>query len=71
MGKSGQEAICEHSIANIEIHIDKHLIKRIQENLVIHSVIENYCRNWPHDKVDELEELIREGLDKLTEARKS
>lgn len=50
---------------DLEITVDKHLPLREQQMLVIHSIIENYCQSWPHDKVNELEDLIREGLDQL------
>jgi O-acetyl-ADP-ribose deacetylase (regulator of RNase III) len=59
----GGECAC----ANVEIIIDKRLSPRQQRSRVIHAVIENYCRSWSHDKVDELEELIMEALDKLNE----
>ena len=52
---------------NLLISIDKKLPKREQRALVIHAVLENYNRSMPHDKVDELEELIIEALDQLEE----
>ena len=55
----------EYTVAKIDIYIDPDLDTRSQELLVIHAVIENYCRNWEHDKVEELCDLIEEGLDRL------
>jgi hypothetical protein len=57
----------EYAISTLEIYVDSALDKRTQVDRVIHSIIEGYCPNWPHDKVDELNELIIEGLDLLDE----
>lgn len=55
----------EYSSANIDIYVDSDLDIRTQRLLVIHSVIENYCRSWVHSKVEELEGFIGEALDQL------
>jgi len=55
----------EFAITTHEIHVDPQLPPRIQRNRVIHSVIEGFCANWCHDKVDELTDLIQDGLDQL------
>ena len=70
LNKSSQEPVCEHANLNLDIYIDTKIPRRLQENLVIHAVIENYCPSWVHDKVDALEGYIRDGLDKLAAARK-
>ncbi len=55
----------EYSTAEIGIYIDPHLPIRTQRLLVIHSIIENYCRSWAHDKVEELCEFIEDGIDQV------
>ena len=55
----------EYTLCKVEIFIDKELPLREQRALVIHAVIENYCRNWVHDTVIELNDLIQDALDKL------
>jgi hypothetical protein len=52
---------------NIEITVDKSLDLRVQRNLVLHGVIENFCLSWPHDKVEELVDDISNALDQLEE----
>ena len=49
----------------LEIIVDENLTERSQRNLVIHAIIENYCRSWVHDKVDELTQYIGDALDQL------
>jgi len=68
LGLSPEEVVEEYGLLNLEIHVDKTLPYRTQQNLVIHAVIEGFCRNWPHDKVEELEGYIRDALDNLDEA---
>ena len=65
VGLSSQDVVCEYARLKLEIHIDENISPHLQRNLVIHSVIENYCRSWTHDKVEQLEELIIDGLDQL------
>ena len=57
---SGECAIC-----NLEIIIDKNIDPRAKQRLVIHAVIENYCRSWMHEKVEQLEDFIMDALDQL------
>ena len=62
---SDQEPICEYGRTTLEIHIDDSVDYVLQRASVIHTVIENFCCAWPHDKVEELETLIIDGLDQL------
>ena len=55
----------ECASSTLEITVDKSLPKRAQRNLIIHSVIENYCQSWSHDKVVSLTEDIEDALDQL------
>ena len=55
----------ECGVPNLTIYIDPILPKRTQQLLVIHSIIENYNRGMPHDKVEELCSFIEDGLDEL------
>ncbi len=60
-----QEAIEEYSVNTLEIYLHDGMSAIQQRNLVIHSVIENFCKTWSHDKVEELEDLIVSSLDEL------
>ena len=64
---SDQEAVGEYAVGNLEIHIEKGLPPIAQRNMVIHSCIEWFCMSWTHEKVEQLEEFIADGLDKLAE----
>lgn len=55
----------EYATNLVEIFVDEALTLDEQKRLVIHSVIENYCRNWHHENVNELEQLIVYGLEQL------
>ena len=55
----------EYTSAEVSIYIDSDLDIRIQKQLVTHAIIETYCPSWDHSKVDELGELIQEGIDIL------
>lgn len=55
----------EYAINDLVIRVDKKLSRRTKQELIIHSIIENYCSPWEHSKVDELTGLIVETLDKL------
>jgi len=57
----------EYAIAMLEIYVDDSLPERTQQEMVIHSIIENYCRNWAHNNVEQLTEYIQEGLDQIKE----
>ena len=52
-------------LATVNIYVDSSLDKRVQRNLVLHGVIENFCRNWEHDKVEVLVDYISSALDDL------
>ena len=59
----------EYATADINIYIDPTLDIREQRILVIHTVIENYNRSMPHDKVEELCGFIEDALDLLEDIR--
>ena len=56
----------EYATVDITIHVDPRLPVRTQRMLVIHSIIENYCMSWSHNKVEELCSFIEDGLDDLS-----
>ena len=59
----------EYALCKVQVYIDNNLPFVYQQERVIHAVIENYCRCWPHDQVQELTEFIMDGLIQLnTEA---
>ncbi len=49
----------------LDISVDSSLPMEQQRGLVIHEVIEGYCRNWAHEQVEELEQLITYALGQL------
>jgi hypothetical protein len=55
----------EYATIDIVIHIDKNLSYEEQQEVLIHSVIENFCRDWSHDKVEELTSEIWDSLIQL------
>ncbi len=55
----------EFAVPRLDIYIDPTLPDRTKRMLVIHSVVENYNRSMPHDKVEELCGFIEEALDQL------
>lgn len=65
LGENALELGGECACAELEILIDPRLSLRQQRSRLIHAIIENFCPSWVHDKVDELEDLIAEGLDQL------
>ena len=68
-GLCDQEAIEEYTETNVVIHIDKNMPLRTQRNLAIHAIIETYCPSWVHEKVEALEELIIDVIDKVEEEK--
>ena len=62
-----QEAVEEYTEVNAIIHIDTNMPIRTQRNLAIHAAIEIFCPSWVHEKVEELEELIIDVIDKVEE----
>ena len=63
----GIDHLCggEYAVCNVTIKVSKRLTHEEQMELVIHAVIENYLRSIPHDKVEELADLITEALGQL------
>ncbi len=57
----------EYAISQVDIYVDKNLPLRNQRIVIIHAIIENYCRSWGHGKVEELTGIIIEALDELGE----
>ena len=55
----------EFGISNLEIFIDPRLPIETQRMLVIHCIVENYCRSWSHDKVEQLCGFIEGALEEL------
>ena len=57
----------EFAVNRLDITVDCTLSIREQREMVYHAIIENYCPSWDHSKVDDLTDLIREGIDQLEE----
>ena len=51
------------AISNLEIVIDASLPVWVQREIIIHEVIEGYLHCLPHDKVDELTDILSRALD--------
>ena len=50
---------------SLEITVDPSLEPRVQRNLVMHAVVENFCMTWTHEKVEELIDFLEDALDQL------
>lgn len=55
----------EYATSLVKIYVDRNLPAREQRSRVVHAVIENYFPSIPHEKVDELEDLIIDALEQL------
>ena len=53
----------EYGVPRLDIYIDPDLPERTQRMLIIHCVLENYNRSLPHEKVEELCQMIEDALD--------
>ena len=53
----------ECAVCDLTIYVSNTLDARDKREVIIHAVIENYCRSWPHDKVNQLTEFIQDALD--------
>jgi hypothetical protein len=57
----------EYAITDVEVFVDDRLDPRSQRERVLHAVVECYCAFLCHDKVEELTDLLLDGLDVLDE----
>ncbi len=55
----------EFAIQRLDIVIDKNIDIRYQRINVIHAILESFFRSVSHDKIDEVTQLIADGLDEL------
>ena len=55
----------EFAIQRLDITIDKNIDIRDQRVNVIHAILESFFLSVTHDKIDELTQLISDGLDEL------
>ena len=53
----------EYGVSKLDIYVDPDLPERTQRMLIIHCVLENYDRSLPHDKIEELCQIIEDALD--------
>lgn len=56
-----------YSVNMCEVHVDDTLDERTQSEIVIHEILEAYLPSLSHERIDDLTELIVEGLDQLEE----
>lgn len=49
----------------LEITVDSRLDKRVQRNLILHEILENYFRSVDHEKIEELVDILSDALDEL------
>jgi hypothetical protein len=52
-----------YAVTDVTVYIDERLPKRLQTSIIIHEIIECYLPSLPHDKIEDLTELISEALD--------
>lgn len=57
----------EYAVPVLDIYVDSRLPRKTQQMLVVHAVIENFCRNWAHSKVEELCDYLDEAIEQLGE----
>ena len=55
----------EYAACVVEIVYDPNLSYKVLRSLIIHAIIEQYLGCLTHDKVEQLEGYIQEGLDQL------
>ena len=55
----------ECALSEVHIYVAEDLDPRVQRNLVIHAIIENYFRSISHDKIEELTDILCDSLDSL------
>ena len=51
-----------YSRDTLAVYIDATLPIVLQRTVVIHEILEGYCKSWGHDKIDELTTLIEDAL---------
>lgn len=55
----------EFAIQRLDIVIDENIDIRYQRINVIHAILESFFLSVTHDKIDEVTQLISDGLDEL------
>ncbi len=53
------------TVSELTITIDPSLPAPVQREIVIHEVIEGYLSCLPHDKVEELTEILTKALEEI------
>ena len=57
------------AVSTLEIIVDPSLPDSIQKEIIIHEVIEGFLPCLPHDKIDELTEMLIKALEEGQNAR--
>ncbi len=57
-----------YACCDLHIGVDCELPLSTQKSVVIHEILENYFPSLSHDKVEELEGLLMDGLEQLTQS---
>ena len=55
-----------YACCDLHIGVDADLPLNTQMSVVVHEIVENYFPSLSHDKVEELERLIMDGLGQLS-----
>jgi len=56
----GEYATCE-----LEVFVSTSLTPEEQREVVIHAILENYLCTTPHEKIEELTDLLIDGLNQI------
>jgi len=55
----------ECAVCELIVTVDQRISERDKRAMVIHAVLENYFQSVDHDKIDEVCDLIQDGIDQL------
>ena len=54
-----------YALTEVKVHVASNMPTELQQEVVIHEILEAYLRILDHSKIDVLTQLIVEGLRKL------
>jgi len=58
-----------YAVTTTEVFLDKDMDGRLMSELVIHEILDSYMQFLSHDKIDELTNLILDGLAQITNGK--
>ena len=54
-----------YAVNDVLVHIDSSLDEHTQTEILIHEILDAFLTTLPHEKIDELTDLLTDGLDQL------